>query len=824
MVILLVVILMTICAAPLPAEPQETAETLSPEVLSPEAFGEGRQEKAELDLPLTVAGRPAGEIAARLTGAEAPRLHRDSLLEAIEPELSETAYERLAEEWTAPYLPFAAIRESLPGSRFDRSTLTAAIALPAEMLSSGRLFLQEQPFVLRSEEIAAAPFSFYLNYHADADLLYRNYGESSEWSLPLQLGLYPNLQLYRWVLEAGSEFTTEHQPYGTLEYLRLIKDFPAAGLRLAAGTVDAAADGAAAELPIDGITAGTAAALAHVSSPYRPLTREILLEQPAEVTVYLNGRLLKRIALEAGRHELIDIPYVSGLNELKITIRRADGKERTIHTLVPFDAAVQKPQELSYAVSLGTPQHRFADPLFSGFINYGLHRSLTAGLAFQAGTGRYIGSIKALWVSPAGTWGSTFGVSGDRNAGIGMNGNLQYRLSFPSRRQLPSFGLQLDYRDPRFRPSVQSEEPAPYRYRISGTLGQVLPWNSYAHLSSSYSFGDSDRLQGYLTLLKSIGDSGSLALSLGAVHSPPEPWSLQGSISLSIHPREAPHSTSYSQDLTSGESGAAYTYSGGGQMDPVYSARVRGFPPAAADLTGVEGGISQASPHFRTNLEGSITRTGYRTASDTSAVRTGGGIRGALLIAGGRFAFTQPVQDSFLFIVPDETVQGELLSARTNRSGSGLRESRGELISFSTLTSYTPISLELDLPMSSPGKVLREERRTLVPSYRSGLVIRAGIRTSIFAEGRILSSQGAPAALEAGRLASLDRPGEEPAMVFTDENGEIQFHDLRPGSYRLELLAAGETVEFTVPENAESPLALGTLVLPDQAEKREESR
>lgn len=829
-----------VCGA---AAAQEASDKADPaEEIFMQVFGDAghvsgpEEEIPEIPVEIFLEGTYVGDVQARIEEGLSLSLERQALLGILEPELYSgrtASLQSALEDGVDAYISLEQLQEFGITASYDPLLLRVSLYIPADLKKPRSLRLRDLPESYRLDMLTADPFSAYLNYYSQAGFLYDPSSGLNETTASFRGRIDPVFQLHRWVLEGGASYDSEGSPQFEFDYLRLIRDFPAAGLRLSAGTVTAAAAGSVSALPILGIGIGTEEALSSLSDHYTPLTREILLEQPAEVSIYLNGRLLKRSRLDAGTHTLVDFPYTGGLNDVRIVITEDDGSERVLSSFVPFDAGLLKPGEISFAVFAGTAREELSEPLVSGFFSYGAHRNATLGLSLQGGAELAVGDFSTILATPLGNLGGNFGMSlpFSGNGEVGYGAQFNYRLTFPSRRTLPSLGVQFEYTGDSFRKHVLDSSTDAYRYRIRSVIGQALPLESFMSLSTTYGLGrdeTADSLQVSMTVLKGIEKLGSLSAGFTLTHLTGEVLQWHGTLSFSINPGpEKGRSAMYSQDLRTGQGSATFTWREE-ERDSFYTAALGTYPPSEYEQTSVDVGAYFNTPRFR----GSITNSVFGTSESLGAGdRFSAGLGGSVLFSGGRFALAGPLQDSFVLVVPGPELEGELLSAQNTRGGGSLKEGVGKALVFSEVKSYSPFSLRLELPYTAPDVVLREDTINLLPSYRSGTTVIAGLKKSIFAEGRLLTLDGEPLKLQAGSLVpaggaglsdgsasaagEASAGGEEQILFFTDENGRFQLHDLHPGGYRLTLFAAElAEIDLTVPPNAENPLQLGDLILP----------
>ncbi len=750
---------------------------------------------SQVEIPVSVSlqGNRAGEVTARLPQAD---LNRAELLSLLRPFLNEASYGTIASTG-GDYLSVDTLNNLGLQADFDEELLIMEIRIPARMMPESLIRLKESQKPIDPGEITAAPFSAYVNYSAVSGLLYERFTETEQFSIPSRLSVAPAFQLYRWVLEGNINFRTEPDPPAEVQSLRLIRDFPVPGLRFTAGTLDR---------NMDGISIGTQHALQNIGRNPLPSSNRIVVEETSMVEIYLNNRLLKRLRLQPGIHTLSDIPYSGGLNTLRVVIIRQDGTTEIFESTRPFDSGLLPAGSYDFFFSAGTPRFTFSDPMLAGSFSYGLLDTISTGFSGETDFSESIGSFHTVLATPAGNFGADVSLLASGGTPPALYGALRYRLNFPGRRRAPVIGLGFEYADDQYRPSLFQETSGAWRYTASGTWGQVLPRSSYLGLGTSYRFneGFSDgSAKVSATLLSALNRSTSLSLSSGSEFFSDAPAVWQASITVSINPEPAGRTTIFSQNLDSGETSASIS-------SPGWNLSLSGYPPAADGRTSLEASAALQPENFKLSVSSSFS---YEE-DGTFIHRTGAGMAGALLFAGGRFAFTPPVTDSFALIIPDASLETQAL--RVSGSGITAQEGTGKVLSLHEIASYREIGINLDMPEADPDSLLSSERFTILPSYRSGTLIRPSMKRSIYGRGMLVNLDGDAVSLQAAEIISLpQKPGEEALIVFSDEDGIFQFHDLQPGSYLLILVSNRRAqVEFTIPAESVNPADTGSLILP----------
>ena len=747
----------------------------------------------EIPVDLLLQGVPSGEILARLPGADLDRLE---ILSRISSLLNQKNYDTIL-ALESDFISLEFLRKLGLSVEFDEELLVLDVRIKAVLMPPSVIPVRDVPDPIDPERISSAPFSFYMNYAASADFLYEDLVSSGKVTFPARLNLLPVFQLYQWVLEGDITLRTPPETPARLQVLRLVREFPSAGIRLVAGTVDP---------NWDGIMVGSSSVTAERDGHAFPLLSEIVIEEPSVAEVYLNGRLIKRLRLPMGVHSLSEIPYSSGLNSLRVEVTGLDGTKKIYQSRQPFDANLLPRGDSTFSLSAGIPRFEWDNPLMFGDFSHGLLPWLTAGVTGQTDFNSFIGTMDAIFSSSLGNWRAAASVAAFQGGPLLTSGSLGYRFSFPSLKFAPVVGAGVEFIEPGFRSNLFQEVSSSYRYNLNFSYGQLLPLSTYLNLGMAYRFNDwgedgAGRISA--TLLSRLNEAASVSFSYGAEFSPEAPLEWRAALTVSLTPSSAGQSLTVQQDLTSGEASAGFSTSRG-------NIGIKGFPPAVSETTEVEANLAFRPGYFNVFLGNSFS------IAPTGGLknRFSAGAAGAFLFTGGYFSFSPPVTDSFALIVPPEGGGDQPL--RIYGTGITEKEGTGRVTALYELASYRETGLVLDLPEAEPGTVIEKERISLLPSYRSGTLVKPVIRTSVHGEGVINNSEGEIlplTALEIVRWEPVQGAGEA-SLSFSDERGRFQFHDLVPGEYRISLLTDPSMGgAFSLPAGAGSPVFLGILTL-----------
>ncbi|MFO7850195.1 MAG: hypothetical protein R6V67_09570 [Spirochaetia bacterium] len=511
---------------------------------------------------------------------------------------------------------------------------------------------------------------------------------------------------------------------------------------------------------------------------------------------------------------------------MRIELVREDGTVELLRESVPFDSKLLEPEELSFSAGAGTLREDMTTPAASGFFSYGFGEMTTAGLFFQSDAENHIAGTEFIQATRIGNFSATTGFSYAEARDFGYAGRLRYRLSLPRREYFPSFSASAHYTGPSFISNISTlteDTENTSAWQLSAQVGQSLPLDAHASLFLGHTIGRSgspDTSSGSLSLLKSIGNSASLSVHYSHTYNSRGDTEWRAGLYVSVYPESSEGSSStvmYGQNLKTGEGRTSYSSSG---ENSYYSLGLKGFPPEPYKRSTTAQGVYR---YTHDKFQGSIRNsysvgrdgdTEERTLRNSSTMS----LSTALLYTEGIFGLSKPLRDSFIFVVPEGPLKEETLSVRAADGSGSAQETVGRPIVLNDLQSYSPVALFLDTPTSPPETGLLEERVQLLPSYKSGNVIRPRMRETVSVRGTLLTLDDEPIPFQAGEIRAVEpKEGQqdESFLFFTNEEGDFQLYDIEPGEYKLLLYADKmASTQFTVPEDAESPYRLEETVLP----------
>lgn len=540
--------------------------------------------------------------------------------------------------------------------------------------------------------------------------------------------------------------------------------------------------------------------------------RRISLNEPATVTILVNGAPARTLRLDPGNYNLEDLPLTGGANNVELLIEDQAGGRR----VVSFDF-FQDTELLSRGVDEydakagirsdfvdGRRRYFSREPLFTGFYRRGLSDQLTAGLNLQAVRDRQQAGLEAVLGSSLGLVTANLAASRTADFGNGYAARLQYRYSSPLEQQLGArrFDLSAEYRSRRFGGietlvpfngtawtlAARYSQPIsdrfnvgigadyqklrgdqPDLYTVRATAGWRLPNGMQINASGGYSRRDGALLGA--TLFWRLGRDGLLTAQydrqlddarVGYFHSPQRPidvvaWNVEASRSSGI---------------------------GGVTGTAVYR--------------GNRGDIELAQRAVLTGARG-----------DAQEIRTSLRARGAIGFADGTIALGRYLSSSFAIIAPHRTLGGatvqvgssvaDQVQARTGALGPALVP----------LSPYSSQSVYYNVPDAPDGYDVGSGSATFFTWLHGGQRVVVGSDYNVTIVGSLLTDRGTPLALVAGTARRVGIADSPAVPVFTNREGRMGASGLAIGKW--ELVAGGFVYEFTIPAGGDAFVDLSTL-------------
>ncbi|TVQ28421.1 MAG: hypothetical protein EA382_02000 [Spirochaetaceae bacterium] len=769
-------------------------------------------EQTTIPVPLVVNGRRVGEIPILIV--EADFTERVSIvpvaLVGLLPELApDTAAQPLlaSTDWTA----LDAFDAAGLSVAFDPEEILVRVRVPAQALRPVELPLSGRTApVPRGIELPQAEVSAIANLEGWARYSY----EQSRFDYRVTPDVA--LNLYGAAIEVKGGLRSA-VPIGFLDHARLTWDLPELHLRLQAGDLRYRTTRLERVTRITGVSFTTDESLGHAMVGQGGVTLPIIVPDRGTVLVTRNGSQVVRRTLDPGNYLLSALPLVQGINEITVTWPGPDGPT-TVDLLIPHDTELVRPGRLDAGLAVGVANRDLLDPLATAAVTYGVAQPLTIGVRFGSAFLRteFDAGVSAVIATQAGAFriASDVGIGPDDRLAVDVP--IGYRLVDSRSDRYRSIGATAGF--------GYTKPPAPaaqtLRLYASGYVGfafadgfSLTPRLSYSMSST----GDADGAERATThdvrfvtgLRRSVRGGASLSANVGLAYR--EELNFLASVSYSASFPDIRQNLFLQQDLTAGKASVFWSrYAGDRPRDVDWTASAQ-IPVDRSDLFTVGAQVGYRDPFVRGSLShglsGVLEDDEYRNATSLT-------VASALLFADGAFALSTPVTDSFVLVAgdPDSAVPVGLVRPTGYRSVAlGDRP-----LVFGGVRSYSPFQIEAEPLEIVLGAEERERLYYVLPSYRSGTLVRIAIERNVYVGGVLLDRAERPVGFALGAWERTDDPTRS-GEFFTDGEGYFEVYSLAPGSYRLRVAAGpgalnGMSYEFTIPPGAPEYVDLGNLI------------
>ena len=537
---------------------------------------------------------------------------------------------------------------------------------------------------------------------------------------------------------------------------------------------------------------------------------------PARARVYMNGILLREIAIPTGPFELHNLLVPNGLHTVDVVVTDAFGRETRTSTTDYFVNNLLKPGEHDYSYTLGALRlgdlantndvGRYGKAAILLAHRYGWNDRLTAGGRFEAGLDFVSFGPNVTHATDWGEWTLDVGLSWAGQPGAAAATSYSYSMGrintgFTAQAQTSAY-------------ATASQPPA-----INRTLLSVGPFVSY-QLTSNWSLGLSaqhaqDRDKGSsngINLLSGVQFSNSFgALFFGNYaleHGKPDAWSASLSLYWLFDSGYAANST-----LKHGSGGSSGTVSVAKSL-PIgdgYGFRVSGNTTKPATATSDQAASPGTS--LITLGEGEFQyhgRFGYLTGNarggDTIPPSYHLGYAGGMALVDRHLYYGRPITESFGAVLVPELKDVHVL---VNNQPMGITDSNGRIMLPQLLPYYgnQVRILSEDLPVD---RALDSPLKLAVPALHAGALVEFQAE-KIFAINGWIKPQipDVPEYFGPGVL-TLTVNGA-PAEGVMGRDGQFYLESLPVGQYNVLVEAEHFRCKatITVPETTESFVTLG---------------
>lgn len=761
---------------------------------------------------LAVNGQSKGDFEMGILGEE-PIVGRQLLADILSPHLRPDIYDTI---FNAAFLDLTWVTKKEAelvgmGWEWDISRIALNLRIPPSYspvtdIDGSSLYTMNIKPILKP-----SPVSGYLNVRASgtADL------DVSGASFPLEASLNGQLNIFSWIaLGMGSMAYGDTGFSGGISAYYLLKDLPALNARFYLGKVYAPGLSYQSQPELLGFSLKSEEIVKYKVKPgYRELYSEFTVEKPSTVRILLNGSVYRTSTMKPGNYRLLDLPFTYGLNDFVLEIEDEEGNRTTRRIIVPREMNLLVEDSTDYALSAGVGSSQTDRFMASAYYRYGFSPRFTAGLYGQSDMRAFLGGFSFVSASMVGNWTgglAALGAWDGRATPLSFAGNLQYRFSLPGRDRIPSFGISAEYSSTGFTaPSTSASVALPNRLlRVSGQVGGRLGKSASLNLSGSWatSLGAGSSDLGNVSASLSQSFRGGVSMSLIANANIPQGGTptFNASLMLFMIPKDKPgRSLGYIQS-----SQGASSISASEKLDILggvdFSARGNNLLLGADDGSSIGLSARKALSWVDLSASGDFE---FQNPSSTRIGRVRLTAASALAFAGPHFALARNIDDAFVIFAPKGEMKNETIYVRVDGSGTGISRNGSTLVL--PITSYKASVVNIDMPEASPEILPRIQTALLAPDLRSGIALVTDVLRRYRVNGTLVDKDGKALGYVAGDI--VDMGGSHISSTFTDEEGYFEMYDLLPGDYYIEWPPSIGVTQFSLPENAEGELNLGSI-------------
>lgn len=552
--------------------------------------------------------------------------------------------------------------------------------------------------------------------------------------------------------------------------------------------------------------------------------QQVLLERDATVEILVDGQPVQTLQLVAGPYDLGQLRAQYAGRNAQLFITDFTGRRQLTDFDTYFEATDLARGETEYSAGLGVVPRSFGarldydgPPAFSGYYRRGLTDRLALGGSLQFTESiQVFGAelVAAPRVLPGRFEFSGAVSTGDLGTGYAARGGYSVQFGEFGDRQV---SVSADYRNGKFATLIDE---------VSLVGAETLNVNA----NFSQSIGERTYLVAGASLFRRSGLEETRTAYVDVSHRTPR-FRVTAGVEYSSGPRDG-YGLRVALSVPLGRTTRAdASYNGRREEFRAYLSRSYDEQVGA---WGYDVGARQSPNNASVDAAG--TYVGNRVLARAAASSSGSGfgrvgdrqqanlqLGTSIAFAGGAFAIGRPIQDSFVIATPHHAVAETRVVI-----GRSINEARYDAVSGTLgpalggrLTSYSRQNLFYDVAGGAGGADIGSGLESVEPPYRSGYRLVVGSGATVTAVGYLNLGDGR-AALVSGTISSKDDPEFEAQPFFTNSAGRFAIIGLRPGAtYEVRLFESGLAYSFTVPENGESLLQMGEIVLTPARQEEE---
>ena len=678
------------------------------------------------------------------------------------------------------------------GAVFEMLDFSLNITLPLSMIKEKSIAAVSKRN--QQQAIKSANYSGYINVYSS----YVYQSNQAEDIKQKQLTIRPEavINLKSWVIENEAQFVNtpsdnNFKRLGT----RVIHDLPIHGMRFSLGDNYSAGSYFQSTARILGLSLAHDFTLVSDRTIRPSASQRFTLDSPSSVEVYIDERLFRRLNLPAGIYSLDDIPLTEGNNHIVLKITDNAGVTKEVNFSLTTGLDLFSEGQLEYEFHFGYPaqftdklDYDYDQPLFSGFINYGISTSWTAGFSAQGNEESLQLGLKQIFATPIGQLAFENAINLDDAKGYA------YRLIYSSFRQ-PSqsgadFSIGYEYSNPEFYQIAFNNELSSLASSRQHFIQANINFMSETSIQTSI-FANVSRRHEQTQFEKSTGvtvsgkiNTNQWYFSLGGQWQETEQhqqWSFNLSLSYQFSQRQRlklSHQSKYDKsrlEFTQNENQRFV-----GALNFRAGLEKNNNNEAVFDLNSQynTNRLSLGFDHgtYYQHLNGNLLSHQSRASAAAS-----------IAFADSQWGVGKPIQNSFALISAHPSLADKTIKLGLQEEDYLATNSDLQTVLLTDMNAYDRATIGVDVEDLAPGYDLGAGNITFYPSYKSGHDVVVGSQNNISMLGTLKNSENEPLALQVGEARCIDEQVAEPYLFFTSKTGRFALTGLKPCQYQIVL-------------------------------------
>ncbi|MGC1272053.1 MAG: fimbrial biogenesis outer membrane usher protein [Croceibacterium sp.] len=699
--------------------------------------------------------------------------------------------------------------------RYDPQRLELVFTIPVERRASRSVAVSAMDRERIGTVLRAEDTSFYLNMRSSIDLVEEGFDQGFENPTFLldAAARFGNVVAESDAIYSPGSFGNDFQRLGT----RLVYDRMDQLTRFTVGDLETTGRGFQSVPDIAGVSAARVYSVLNPQQVIRPRgDRSFTLDRQSTVEVLVNGQQVRRLQLAPGNYDLRDFPFAQGGNDIRLNVLDDTGRTEILRFNIFLDQTQLAPglSEFGFYLGVKSPLGQSGpdysnDPIFSGFYRRGITDFLTLGANFQGDGHSAMGGAEAVFASAIGTFGVQAAGSTQEYGGQGyaVQATFQHMIQTGNGKS-DTLNLFAERRSKDFGPVSFFLSENPFEYEVGGGYSHAFNERVYAGVDARYGKGRANRLDVTSLRLTSgwrISDSATLGVEARYVA---DTLGKEVSAFASLTVRLGRSSTIRGEyDSRDNRARTSFqTLHGSGVGSYNVSADI--------ERSDFGSGMNVNANYYTNRAELGFSHYGVfngdfgRSISQRSTFRAASSIA----FAGGEMSIGRPIYDSFAIVKPHKGLGKASIVVDPSPYGSVASTGAFGTATAPSLSSYAERTLTVDVENAAPGVDVGTGAYRLFPAYRSGYLLEVGSDYNVTAMGTMLDIDGQPLALVSGTAVEVDKPGNEPVVLFTNRQGRFGATGLAPGRWRIEMNDAAKSVyEIEIPAGATGIARIGEI-------------